>query len=280
MRAVSTALDATLCLLLVSAAALTLVHADAPDRAAPDPAESVATTLTTATAQVNYTLSTADGRRYRRSAHDTVAGLAAACAAGDVAVADAERARRTGGFERALDRKLRRFDVASDRTRRVQVVARWEPYPDASVAGRCVLGPSPPPDADVHAASVTLPSGMAPAENAGRPEGWRTYGGVADAVARSVVRGLFPPGRLGVALRNRRTTPLALPRLRRLAALTDADVDGELAAGDAAGVRRELVDALAATVESELRARYASPDRAAASTAVARVEVVVRVWSA
>ncbi len=162
MRAVSTALDARLCLLLVSAAALTLVHADAPDRAAPDPAESVATTLTTATAQVNYTLSTADGRSDRRSAHDTVAGHAAACAAGGVTVADAERARRTGGFERALDRKLRRFDAVSDRTRRVQVVARWEPYPDASVAGRCVLGPSPPPDADVHAASVTLPSGMAP----------------------------------------------------------------------------------------------------------------------
>jgi hypothetical protein len=280
MRGVSTALDATLCLLLVSAAALTLVHADAPDRTSSSPAESVTTSLTTATTRVNYTLSTADGRRYRRSAHDTVAGLAAACAVGDVTAADGERTRRTGGFERALDRELRRFDDGTDRPRSVQVVARWEPYPNAGVAGRCALGPSPSPDVDVHAATVSLPSGMTAAESAGRSGGRRTYDAVADAVARSVVRGLLPPDRFEVALRDRRTAPLALARFRRLAARTDAGTDGELAAGDAAGARRELVDALASTVEPELRAQYASPDRAAASTDVERVEVVVRVWSA
>ena len=291
MRGVSTAVDATLCLLLVSAAALVLVSADVPDAGTGNPAGRMATTLTTSTATVNYTLTVAgrggvvlpDGpRTYRRTAHDTLAGLAASCATSDVTVNGTGVTRRNDGFERALDRRLRSLDDdehAAGRT--VQVVARWEPYPDARVVGRCTLGPSPPPDADVHAAVVGVPSGLSPVRHAVRPVvGWQTYDRVADAVASRTVRGLFPPERLRVALQHRRTAPLTLARFRQFGVLTDAEVGDELAVDDAEDARRELVAGLSATLEPRLREQYASPDRAARATAVDRVEVVVRVWSA
>jgi len=290
MRGISTAVDATLCLLLVSAAALVLVSADAPVTEREDPAAAVAGVLTTSTAEVNYTLSVAgrsgvtlpDGpRTYHRTAHDTIAGLAAACATGSVSVNGSNATARSDGFERALERKVRSLS-GSPRTagRQVQVVARWEPYPDAPIAGNCTLGPSPPQDADVHAAVVGVPSGFAPIRRAARPVvGWQTYDRVADAVARRVVRGLFPPERLRAALQHRRTAPLTAVRLRRFAALTDASVGGELASDDLADARDELAVGLSTTIEPRLREQYASPDRAARATAVDRVEVVVRVWS-
>ncbi|WP_327051425.1 DUF7284 family protein [Halomicrococcus gelatinilyticus] len=290
MRGISTAVDATLCLLLVSAAALVLVSADAPAERSGNPAAAVAETLTTSTAEVNYTLSVTgrggvslpDGpRTYSRAAHDTLTGLAAACATGDVSVNGSDVTDRNDDFERALEREFRSLSGGTGTAgRQVQVVARWEPYPDAPVAGGCTLGPSPPPEADVHAAVVDVPSGIAPVRRTARPVvGWQTYDRVADAVARRIVRGLFPPERLRASLQHRRTAPLTSVRFRRFAALTDANPGDELASDDLAGARHELAAGLSATLEPRLGEQYASPDQAARATAADRVEVVVRVWS-
>ena len=152
MRAVSTVLDASLCLLLVTASALTLVGtpldsesnsgANLRPEPNPDTADETAEVLTTTTARVTYAV----GDR-NRTAHDTLAGLLAAAA-----LADAGEA--TASFERAVTAKVnntfQRPDVG------VQVVT--DPIPDRNspLGGRVVAGDTPPPNADVHAAVVEV----------------------------------------------------------------------------------------------------------------------------
>ncbi|WP_168216204.1 DUF7284 family protein [Halorussus halobius] len=155
MRGVSTVVDASLCLLLVSASALVLSGpptADGTPRqhgVAPASADETAELLATATARVNYSV---DGRT--RTAHDTLAGLLASAVDADVRTA-APGASST--FAEAVigkvNRQLGRLGVG------VRVVARAPPGrvgPDESPAGRLAVGPASPPDADVHAAEFVV----------------------------------------------------------------------------------------------------------------------------
>lgn len=191
-RGVSTVLDASLCLLLITASALTLAggphtggfhagrpHAGGADRAATGPASAdrAAAVVATSTARVTYAV---DGRP--RTAHDTLAGLLASAARAG-ALAD-----RHGGSNASfvnavigrVERALRRID------HRTSAVARWsgthgesattrvaagDSIPGRVVAGeaapgrvttgeaapgRVVAGGYPPPDADVHAARLVV----------------------------------------------------------------------------------------------------------------------------
>lgn len=142
MRAISTVLDASLCLLLVSASALTLAGTPSQQAANPDEAAEAAEVLATSTARVEYQTDAG----HDRTTHDTLAGLLA-----DAAVADTNRDTPTisADFVRAVTERVER---ALGRTgARVQVIVR--PNADSE---RLMVGGSPPPDADLHAAGFEV----------------------------------------------------------------------------------------------------------------------------
>jgi len=153
MRAVSTVLDVSLCLLFVTASALTLVDTPLGDRSdsdiAPDTADEAAEMLTTTTANVTYGV----GDR-NRTAHDTLAGLLASGVLADASAASAIEFRSA-----VTDRTTRALQYLDAD---VQVVA--EPLSDAGSKGDpdsppdrlFVVGTPPPPNADVHAAVVAV----------------------------------------------------------------------------------------------------------------------------
>ena len=155
-RAVSTVLDASLCLLLVSASVVTLVGVPTDDEGDPnadaDAADEAAELLATTTAQVTY-----EADDENRTAHDTLAGLLAAAAAVSGRPASDSQEVTVERFERAVtervNRTLRRFGGDA------QVVVRSEStVRDDSPARRVVAGRRPPADADVHSAVFSVSS--------------------------------------------------------------------------------------------------------------------------
>ncbi|WP_137283345.1 DUF7284 family protein [Halorussus salinisoli] len=168
MRAISTVLDVSLCLLLVSASALTLagtpsagtpLASESGATLGPDTADEIAEQLAASTARVTY-----DAGNRTRTAHDTLAGLLASAA-----VADARRTARTGFVQAAttrVGRAVRRRAVRQAATQHaavrnpavgVQVVARRSSSTaNSTTRGRVVAGDTPPPAADVHAATFEV----------------------------------------------------------------------------------------------------------------------------
>jgi len=131
-RAVSTVLDASLAVLLVSAAAVALVAIPGGDQRPPDP-DAAARTVLASTATAEYR--TADGSRR------TVSGRAGTLLA-HAALAD-ERAANPG-FVRAVDAAVEA--VVAEAGGSVEVVA-------TTSTGRVRVGERPPPDAAVAAVS-------------------------------------------------------------------------------------------------------------------------------
>ena len=165
-RAVSTVLDASLCLLLVTASAVTLAGMPDPPQGreagrelAPRSADRVADLLATSTARVTYAVGGQD-RSGTRTAHDTLAGLLASAARADAgrggSRSEPANANATVDFVTAVadrvSRALRRTDSGA------QVVARWPASRErsTSAAGRVTAGERPPPGSDVHAARLVV----------------------------------------------------------------------------------------------------------------------------
>lgn len=273
-RGVSTVLDASICLLLVSASALVLVEIPT-EEGDPDAADDLAETLASSTARVTD----GDGSG---TVHGTLAGLLAAAAVRN-ATLDGSRFAPAAGSERAATERVGRALRRADTDDRVQVLAHWEPFPGSPLDGRALAGEHPPSDADVHAAAFSVPSGLpavrSSARSAARREGFE---GVARAIARGVVRGLFPPAETGAALGARSARAESAADAYRSAARAvgaRSTVERALRAGDATRANRRLTDALAAAIEPSLRERFDEPTAAARATAVGRVRVTVRTWS-
>ncbi|MFB6281749.1 MAG: hypothetical protein ABEH40_07000, partial [Haloferacaceae archaeon] len=241
MGMTSTALDATLCLLLVSAGAV--VVSTAPGEPGSTvvggaaSADAAAETVATSTATVNYTLvpgsgagaeaapeprpgsgGTGDRPFLRRTAHGTLAALLADAAMGRVTVGGRRLSRARADLAAGV-REAVRAAVGGTHT---QVVAVWRPYPGAPVAGRMAVGSRPPPGADVRAATVVAASG-APADGS-RAEDGRGYGAVARLAATRTVRTLFPPAATRFALGADHPDPTLVRR--RYARAAHADGDG------------------------------------------------------
>lgn len=291
----SAVLDVTLCLLLVSAAAVTLVAVpgDAGRDSAGDRADAVGTTLTTSTATVNYSLTpgakdaeadglasfpTTSGPEFERSTHGTFAGLLADAAVGTAAVDDEQLVHTDDGFRDAVRARIRQ-DVTDGG---VQLLARWVPYRGSHLRGCVTVGPSPPPDATVHAATVSVPSGLPTAQDeASRAAVESGFEGVARVFAERVVVGLFPPDDLRFALRgDYPVSRLARYRYHRAGQSYGVGVagdDGELRPREA---NDRLTDAVADAVERDLRQTFERPSAAAESVRVDEVRIVVRTWSA
>lgn len=257
----STVLDATVCLLLVSAAALTLSLGSGGVPGTPD-ADEPADVLSTSTAAVPHENGTA---------HDALAGhLATATVLGSTV--DGQRLDRSE-YPQAVS-----ATVGNSTGERVSVVATWQPFPDASLEGRVRLGTAPPPDASVGTATMTVSSGLDEVSLQPSSDDARSYEDVATAVAAELVRWLFPPETTRAALVDRRRADATTARYDHTAATLGVDVGGELHEANATGANRRLAEALAVHVAADLREAYPTPAAAAADARPERVEIVVRRW--
>jgi hypothetical protein len=289
-------LDALLFCLLVGAAVGTLsLPADRLDAGSADAA---ATTLTTTTASVNYTLApgarqadeslvafpTERGPEFRRTDHGTLAALLASAAVGNVTVVEppdtspTELTHASDDHERVVRRAVRN---ATRGGRRVAVRAVWEPYPGAPVSGRVHVGPRPPPTADVWAVSRAVDSELPSVrERAIATATDHGYDGVARVVADAVVRGLFPPRSTRHALHgDHPVDALVAYRYRRFAELLDARVAGPVSDGESRRANARLRRALADRLADDLRTSFDSPPAAARAVTVGEVRLTVRTWS-
>jgi hypothetical protein len=300
----STVLDAAVALLCVSAAVGAVVTAgagagpgvdggfDATGRSdAPARADRLAGTLATSTGSVNYTLAPgaqyaeeslvafpqSSGAAFQRRDRGTLAALFARAAVRDVTVdgdwlthahVDYTRAVRTAVETAATDPRF-------------QAVAVWQPYPGTHVGGRVTAGRPPPPNATVHAATLTLPSGAPSARESARNATDGGFSAVATVVAEHLVVALFPPDRSRQALQDDYpVAALTAYRYRRAGQRYGVDVSGPLADERAGAANRRLVGPVAAAVERDLRARFSDPQAAARSVRLDTVRIVVRTWSA
>ena len=287
-RATSTVLDVTLFLLLVGAAAAALVGGatvEAP--AAGNPASERAELLATSTATVDYELvvpgpepswvGNASSRR-QRTAHGTLVALLGEAAMSRVRVDGARVSLAGRRFEQQVGATVERR--LADRRYRTSVRVTWTPYPGAPVTGRFRLGPRPPASADVRAATVTVASGLGDATSGARvATRGGGYRGVARAVARTVVDGLFPADRARVALRGDYPDDAVVARryrrVGRVAGVDSLDIEDH----SVATTNRMLTVALTDLLTADLRSRFESPAAAAAAIDTETVHITVRTWS-
>ncbi|WP_152040596.1 DUF7284 family protein [Salinigranum salinum] len=294
-RGVSTVVDTALFLLLVSAAVLGVATASADgiggsgDDGAGDPAltdrdEATVETLATSTATVRYDLGV-DRRTnatVTRVRHGSLAGLLAEAAVATIAVDDRRLSPFAEGFVVGVSEAVR--PTLDGRT---QVVATWTPFPGSNLRGRVVVGPSPPPGAAIHAATLSVDSGLPPAREAALAATDAGHGGVADAVARHTVRGLFPVRRTRVALDGGTgdddtgdgdTVDATVTRTRFERTASAYGSDAALETG-VVPATADLSAAVANRSETTLRQRFETPRTAAESVRTGRVTIVVRTWS-
>ncbi|WP_313691016.1 DUF7284 family protein [Halorarum halobium] len=279
----ATALDAGLCLLLVSAAALTVVGARDP----PVPegrADAAAETLSVTTANVSYTLqpgsgdtasSSAASGELDRVAHGTLAELLARAAFRSVRIDGESLTNASGGFRRAVHRA-----VLNSLPARTRVDARWEPYPGSHVHGGVAVGPAPPGDRAVDAARLTVPVRVQPSAAGGTTTDTVGATDREDRLAGFLVRALFPPEQLRFALQDDSPLPgLVEHRYRRAGRLYGIDTLDALRAGGPAAANDRLRPAVADRIHADRREGSSDGRSATSIERSRRVVIVVRTWA-
>lgn len=274
-------LDVCLCCLLVGAAATVLTAVPAPeDHRNADRADEAATALGRATAVVEYEACAGDGEDcLERRERGTLAGLLARAAVANTTVdgdtLDPTRRGFVAAVRERVDRQL--GSLAPDAA--VGVTAVWRPYESAPLSGRVRAGATPPPTADVHAATLAMPAGTpVPDAVLRRADDHRD---VAEAVAWAVVAKLYPPGRGAAAFRaDGATGTVALARYRGAADALGVALPDDPAVGEDIVAEPWLVTELADRLTGDLRERFDTPTAAAAAVEAGQVRIVVRTWSA
>jgi len=278
-RGASTVLDVCLFCLLVGAAVATLAAVPAPtDDSDGDGADAAASALGRTTVAVEYELAADGDVRLDRTDRGTAASLLASAALANATVDGRPVDPGRQAYVRAVRERTAGLlpDLAPDA--RVGVTAIWRPYEGAALSGRVHAGARPPPSADVHAATLSVPSGVGPDRRA--VEKADTYRGLAQALARTYVRARYPAAPLARALRNDRpTAAVVTDRYRQAADAFGTDLDDELSAGRVGAVEGALADALADRLERDLASRFDDVDEARAAVTAGRVRIVVRTWS-
>jgi len=288
----STTLDVLLFVLLVGAAIGVLVTAQsdaATERTtvAEETADVLSTSTTHATYSQSYAvthealLGVAGPRDVRvdRTVGGTHAELLAAATVATPTVAGTTLAPGDGALERAVRAVTAR--ALPTRAHNVQVRARWRPYERSEPGGTLVVGDSPPRDADLSVATMTLPSGFpnvtAEAVESARASG---YDGVATVVANGLLRGLFPPTETRSALHSEGPELVAVvARYRHASDQLGVETEGLLERRAVRAANERLADALAERVRDDLARSFDSPTAAARAVRVDSVQLVVRAWS-
>jgi hypothetical protein len=294
-RATSTVLDAALFLLLVGAAVATLtVPMGSHPGADVDGADETADVLATTTADVRYTLAPGarqarsevvtfprtGGPQFERTAHGTLASHLASAAVGNLTMNGVPVTHTRDDFERTVADATR--NATRTRDHRTQVRAVWEPYDGAPLRGVVRIGPTPPPSADVHAATLTVNSGMPATRDRVRATANSTgnMSAVGEVVATSTVEGLFPPDETRRALLgDYPVAQLVTYRYERFGRLVETNVTAQVVANDATAANARLADSLGERLAADMRTRFESPGAAAANVSVDTVRLTVRTWS-
>jgi len=279
------AVDACVCLLLVSAAAVTVTSVPQPS-AEPDRADAVAETLTATTAEVAYSLrpvpdeqesenAPSAGPEYERTAHGTLASLLARAAVRTIHVSGEPLTDTHAGFASAVRAAVRERLPA-----RTQIVVRYRPYPGAHLGTTMRIGPNPPRTADVHAETVRAPSGVTSPPEPERTARSGGFEGLGRVVASRLVEGLFPQdaGRLALA-GDAPVDRLVQHRYSRASDRYDVDTAGAIENGNTRRANRRLADGMAEQVTADLRNQFATPEDAASSLRLETVRIAVRTWS-
>lgn len=200
-RGISTVLDVSVALLLISASVLMLFVFLEQDDQEPEPVQADRSAETVASTTVNFSYSTypaaeqaytddnngndpwgdhvavfeavdsdlsdddvADAAAYERAVHGPIAGLAADAAVTNVEFWGHSLTHEGQDFEAQLDEAVKAAFANQDI--KVRVDAVWRPYPDSEIVGEASAGPYVPADADVSSAVIEVPSGMAIDEDA------------------------------------------------------------------------------------------------------------------
>lgn len=254
-RGLSSILDVSLCLLLITASAITMSNAPDPSRERPSKPDADATleVVATMTAWIEYSSSGGPrpqtGQDLRttqtnRTAHGTLAGLLAAATVSNASIHGRRVKSVSPMFQRTVVSRTRR--TIRKLGERVQLIVTWRPYPGSHVRGTIRVGPSPPRFADVQAARMIVPLGTfntrERAVEAGRRGGFENVAGI-----------------VATDLNLLYSTPFnsQSPRSKR--------PFGHVESQD---------------VETELRSRFDSPVEAARAVQIGQVRLTVRTWSA
>jgi hypothetical protein len=302
-RAISTVVDVSLALLLVSASVLLVStqlvggDADSEQHRADRAAETVAsTTMVTrysiAAVRSDPTFDTAAvsaDASYTRRVHGSPAELLGSAAVTNATFdgglwATPGRVSPTGpAFEAAVGARLygRMTDSQSD----IRVTALWRPYENASIEGVASAGGYPPLDTDVHSVTMTVPSGMEPVD-AGPGATYDQWG---EAIADSVVEGYFPAATTQLTLEQRGLErQMTVSRYRRFETVlgSGADIAAPTAPGsplnrstaDASAANAELRAELADRIATELEDTFDSPAEVGEAVRVSEVRITVQTW--
>jgi hypothetical protein len=279
-------------IVVIGAAIATLVGTIGPAAGTPDPGPTLET-LATGTTAVSYTqlpetTSTDSGVNepvpfgeskrpaFNRTTSGTYAELLTRATLSTLTVDEQPVTTRGDDFRDAVDAATMATIGAQ-----TQVVVLWQPYPNSHLRAKLTVGTTPPPDADLSAASTTVQSGMPSARDDARSAAETAgYSGVSRVVADRVVAGLFPPEQTALALRS--GYPVAALTANRYYRVGDAyGVDLERPVRDRrpADANDRLASVLAGRIEADLRAEFDSPDAAARAIDADQIEIVVRRWA-
>lgn len=282
----STVLDAVCCLLLVSAAAVTVGTAPAAPAPAGEStrADDVATTLATTTATVNYSLAPADGgsrdvdaAAFERTTSGSLATLLAQATVRSVRLHGDPLAHTADDFREQV-----RAATLETLPTETQVVVRWQPYPGSHIGRTLTVGPDPPPESTVHAATTRVPSrvpSVAP-DRARRIAAKDGFDGLADLVAARLVAGLFPVDRGRLALAGDPPLPgLVRTRYRQTAGHYGVVLGHTFDSRSVPAANDRLAEGLSEQVERDLRREFETTAAAAGRLDLGTVRIVVRTWS-
>ncbi|UIP01162.1 hypothetical protein Hbl1158_07390 [Halobaculum sp. CBA1158] len=296
MAMTGSVLDVCLALLLVSAAAVTLVGADgqatrtdalgdgsdlAGETGSADDAVAV---LATTTAAIEYDLgsgSTTDpSPAAARVAHGTLAEHLARVAVRSATLDGTTLSPATADYRRGV-RAAVNDAVGSN----IAVRVRWRPVAGAGLAGDVRVGGDPPSDASVSAARIAVP---VPGATASRPNV-----STADASASTpdrhreraavAVATLFPPDRIAATARGDDPGAAAVrERYRRADSALGTDALEAVERGSPRAANRRLAAALATRARDADDTGGSAAAGAATRTddPVGTVVIVVRAWSA
>lgn len=232
-RAISTVVDVSLALLLVSASVVVLsfhlVETRSDGSVDTREADQVADTISATTIETSYKLTGVikdqgltyggsgsdfdEEATYTREVHGTTAELLADAAVTGAEV-DGTRLTKEGidddgpDFSEKLDGPVRDQFTGGDTE--AHVVAVWQPFPESDFRGVTEAGPSPPPDADVSTTTMEVEvriSGLSDSEIE-RAYDTGGLGEVAELVAAAMVEGYFPKQQTQLALEQQGLEPV------------------------------------------------------------------------
>lgn len=198
-RGISTVIDATFALLLISASVLLLAvfmdtnQPDQTDHDQYDEATQLVETLNAMEVSANVsTANTLSGNvMHTRSHKGTAAELLAEAAVSEAKI-NGVQYMNTNHVD-GIRGEILHFLYQSETT--AQIHAVWEPSEHAPVRGDVVIGPDPPVGAEISVATLTMPSGLRGADVSNH-EYYRVTANnpPADAlIAAEIVEGYFPP---------------------------------------------------------------------------------------